>query len=151
MAVIGAYIKGVWMINVVLIDNNPASMLSASLSQQNDMSVANVLPTTMENIVEQIGDKKPDIIIISESTEKNNKNLLCHFLAKNYHYARHLVLTDTAPTYEMLENSGFRARGFITPDQHSIITKAIRVVFDGQAWLPRKLVTEILNRYVTTF
>ena len=72
-------------------------------------------------------------------------------MAKNYQYARHLILTDKAPTYEMLKNSGFRARGYITSDQHSALAKAVRVVFDGEAWLPRKLVTEMLNRYAATF
>ena len=138
------------MINVVVIGNNPASDLGA-LSEQTDMSVTKVLPTSVENIIEQIGDQHPDIIIIADGTEENNKGLLCRFLAKHYQYARHLVLSDSPATYEMLENSGFRARGYITPDQHSALAKAVRVVFDGEAWLPRKLVTEMLNRYAATF
>ena len=150
MAIIGAFIKGLCMINVVVISNNPATELSA-LSEQSNMSVTKVLPTTIENIVEQIGERHPDIIIIADSTESNNKDLLCCFLAKQYKYARHLILTDKAPTYEMLETSGFRARGYIAPEQHSAIVKAVRVVFDGEAWLPRKLVTEMLNRYAATF
>ena len=51
----------------------------------------------------------------------------------------------------MLENSGFRARGYITPDQHEALAKAVRVVFDGEAWLPRKFVTEMLNRFTASF
>ena len=51
----------------------------------------------------------------------------------------------------MLENSGFRQRGYITPDQHFALAKAVRVVFDGEAWLLRKLVTEMLNRYAAEF
>ena len=150
MAVVGTFIKGLRMINVAVISNNPANTLDV-LSQQNDMSVTKILPTTIENIVEQIGGQHPDIVIIADSTEENSKDLLCRFLAKHYQYARHLILTDKALTYEMLENSGFRARGYITPDQHSALAKAVRVVFDGEAWLPRKLVTEMLNCYAATF
>jgi len=138
------------MINVVVISHSPARDLAA-LSQQSDMAVIEVKPTTMESIVEEIGDQHPDIIIIADSTEENNKDLLCRFLAQHYKYARHLVLTEQAPTYEMLERSGFRARGYITPEQYPSIVKAVRVVFDGEAWLPRKLVTEMLNRYAATF
>ena len=46
MAIIGAFIKGLCMINVVVISNNPATELSA-LSGQSDMSVTKVLPTTI--------------------------------------------------------------------------------------------------------
>ena len=66
------------MINVVVISNNPANTLDV-LSQQNDMSVTKILPTTIENIVEQIGRQHPDIFIIFDSTEENSKDLLCRF------------------------------------------------------------------------
>ncbi|MFT7234767.1 MAG: DNA-binding NarL/FixJ family response regulator [Methylophagaceae bacterium] len=150
MAVIGTSLKGLCMINIVVVSNNQSKALG-SLSKQSDMSVVKVLPTSLEGIVEQIGDKHPDIMIIADSTETDNQDLLCHFLAKHYQGARHLVLTGASPNYEMLENSGFRARGYITPDQHSFIAKAVRVVFDGEAWLPRKLVTELLDRHAASF
>ena len=54
MAVVGTYIKGLRMINVAVISNNPANTLDV-LSQQNDMSVTKILPTIIENIVEQSG------------------------------------------------------------------------------------------------
>ena len=138
------------MINVVIISNNPAQDLGA-LSQYDDMNILKVLPTTIENIIEQVGEAQPDIIVIADATETNSRDRLCHFLAKHYRYARNLILTDSSPTFEMLENSGFRARGYITPDQHNMIPKAVRVVFDGEAWLPRKLVTEMLNRFTASF
>lgn len=150
MAATGTSLKGLCMINVVVISNNLSEGLGA-LSQQNDMRVVKVLPTSVDGIIEQIGDAHPDIVIIADSTRTDNQDLLCRFLAKHYQYARHLVLTDKSPNYEMLENSGFRARGYITPEQHSVIAKAVRVVFDGEAWLPRKLVTEMLNRYAASF
>jgi len=150
MAIISTVSKGLFMINVVVISNNPTQDLGL-LSQNDDMQIVKVLPTTIEHIIEQVGTHQPDIIIIADSTPQNSCDKLCQFLGKHYHYARSLVLTDFSPTFEMLENSGFKARGYITPDQHKALAKAVRVVFDGEAWLPRKLVTEILNRLSTSF
>jgi DNA-binding NarL/FixJ family response regulator len=138
------------MINVVIISNHPAKDIGL-LSQHDDMSLLRVLPITIDSIIEQIGEQHPDIIIIANGTDTSSPDRLCHFLSKHYRDARILILTDVSPTFEMLENSGFRARGYITPDQHEALAKAVRVVFDGEAWLPRKLVTEMLNRFTASF
>jgi len=149
MAIISTVLKGLPMINVVVISNDPMQDLG-SLSQNDDMQIMKVLPTTIENIIEQVGNQQPDIIIIADSTPKSSRDKLCRFLGKHYRHARSLVLTELSPTFEMFENSGFKARGYITPDQHKALTKAVRVVFDGEAWLPRRLVTEMLNRFTTS-
>lgn len=148
VAVTGTGIKGIFMIQVVLISNHPAKELGA-LSQQSDMAVLKVLPTTMENIIEQIGDKQPDIIIIGDSPEGDNRHPLCRFLTQCYPNTHTIVLVDTPPTMDVLAQSGFSARGYITPEQHSMLAKAVRVVFDGEAWLPRRLVSAMVERNLT--
>ena len=138
------------MINVVIISNHPAKDIGL-LSQHDDMSLLKVLPTTIDNIIGQIGEKNPDIIIIANGTDANSPDQLCHFLSQHYRDARNLILTGSSPTFDMLESSGFRARGYITSDQHTALAKAVRVMFDGEAWLPRELVAEMLNRFTTSF
>jgi DNA-binding NarL/FixJ family response regulator len=49
----------------------------------------------------------------------------------------------------MLQQSGFKVRGYITENQLIDIAKAVRVVSEGEAWLPRKLVAEMLNHFET--
>jgi hypothetical protein len=46
------------MINVVIISNNPAKDIGL-LSKHDDMSILKVLPTTIDNIIEQIGEQHP--------------------------------------------------------------------------------------------
>jgi len=75
-----------------------------------------VLPTTIDNIIEQIGEQHPHIIIIANGTDTSSPARLCHFLSKHYRDARVLIFTDVSPTFEMLENLGLRARGYITPN-----------------------------------
>ena len=138
------------MINVVIISNNPEKDIGL-LSQHDDMSILKVLPTAIDNIIEQIGEQHPDIIIIANGTDANSPGRLCRFLSQHYYDVRTLILSEVSPTFKMLENSGFKARGYIMPEQHEALAKAVRVVFDGEAWLPRKLVTEMLNRFTATF
>jgi len=136
------------MINVAIISNHPARSFG-SLLKQDDMEVSKVLPTTVDNIIEQIGHSKPDIIVIADSILATSRHSLCQFLGKHFEQARILILTNGQPTYEMLEKSGFCARGFISEAQQTLLAKAIRVVFAGESWLPRRVVTEIVNRYLS--
>ena len=139
------------MINVVIISNHPARDFGG-LSAQQDMQISKVLPTSVDNIVEQIGNNGPDIIVIADSIYATSKNKLCYFLTQHFDKTKVLVLTSTGeqPTYEMLARSGFKARGYVPPEQQSKLAKAIRVVFKGESWLPRRLVSDMLNRYTGT-
>ena len=138
------------MINVVIISNDSAEEL-ALLSQQSDMNVLLVVPTTLDDTLEQVGRSQPDIIIIEHGIGNSSADILCHHVSKQYPDASCLMLTEKPPNFEMLQNSGFKARGYITPEQRSDLDRAVRVVHDGEAWLPRKLVTDMLNRFGSTF
>lgn len=146
MAITFNYITSVRMINVIIV--SPISELVTSLlEKQADILVTVVQPSTIEEVVEQIGDNHPDIFIITQNSETINGDILCHFLSKHYASAQSLILINEQPTFEMLRNSGFKARGYIVKEQHSEIDKAVRAVHAGEAWLPRRLVAEMLNRF----
>ncbi len=145
MAVISTCTQGLLMIDVVIISNHPARDFG-DLSKQKDMVIRKVLPTSVDNIVVQIGRKVPNIIIIADSIMATSRHKLCHFLSEQYVSSRVLVLTGQAPTFDMLARSGFHAKGYVMPEQQSKLAKAVRVVSDGEAWIPRRLVTEVVNR-----
>jgi len=42
--------------------------------------------------------------------------MLSHVLNKRHPHARSLILVEQKPTFEMLQNSGFKARGYLTPE-----------------------------------
>lgn len=138
------------MINVVLIGNNIGAE-EQLLTLQKDMKVNVISPSTIEQTVAQAGLFQPDIFILKHGDEDINAEMLCHFLSSSYPDAQTLFLTELAPTFEMLQDSGFKARGYITAAQQDKLVKAVRVVFDGEAWLPRTLVAEMLNRFSSAF
>ena len=138
------------MINVVIIGSDISAEMQL-LEQHKDMNVTDVKPTTIELTVAQVGFFQPDIFIVKNDEENMSVDMLCHFLSRSYPDAQTLFLTNEAPTFEMLQDTGFKARGYITAAQHGQLAKAVRVVHDGEAWLPRTLVAEMLNRFSSAF
>ena len=134
------------MINVVIF--NPISdAVKRTLEGQADIWLTDVQPSILDDVVAQVGHQHPDIFIITQDSEQLNGDILCHFLSKHYPAAQSLILVNEEPTFDMLKNSGFKARGYIVKGQQAEIDRAVRAVHSGEAWLPRKLVAEMLNRF----
>jgi len=134
------------MIKVAIISHEPESTV-ALLDWLADISVSIVMPSTIDTTVQQALAKNPDIIIIEQNLESVDSDILCHLLYKQEPKAQSIILTNEAPTFEMLKNTGFSVRGYITREQRSCLAKAVRVIHGGEAWLPRTIVTEMLNRF----
>ncbi|RKZ79228.1 MAG: hypothetical protein DRQ35_04580, partial [Gammaproteobacteria bacterium] len=117
------------------------------LAQHTEMKISHIVPSTLEQVVQQVADLAPNIIIIDHELDNISADILCHFLNKKCPDARSIMLIEAQPSFEMLENTGFKVQGFLTTEQRPLLAKAIRVVHDGEAWLPRKLVTEMLNQF----
>lgn len=146
MAITGPYFASVCMINVVIF--SPISdAVKRTLEGQADIWLTDVQPLILDDVVAQVGHQHPDIFIITQDSEHINGDILCHFLSKHYPAAQSLILVNEEPSFDMLRNSGFKARGYIVKGQQAEIDRAVRAVHSGEAWLPRKLVAEMLNRF----
>jgi DNA-binding NarL/FixJ family response regulator len=146
MAINGHNIASLCMINVVIF--SPMSDdVKQVLEDQSDIWLTDVQPAILDDVVALVGSQHPDIFVITQDSEHLNGDILCHFLSKHYPAAQSLILIDEEPTFDMLRNSGFKARGYIVKQQKIDIDKAVRAVHAGEAWLPRKLVAEMLNRF----
>ncbi|NQY25753.1 MAG: response regulator transcription factor [Piscirickettsiaceae bacterium] len=137
------------MIKVVIVSHEPESAV-ALLDWMTDISVSEVTPSTIDKILQHVLADAPNIIIIEQNLEPINADMLCHLLSKQLPKAQSLMLTDETPTFEMLQNTGYSVRGYITREQRSSLAKAVRVVHQGEAWLPRTIVTEMLNQFAKT-
>lgn len=150
MADFGCDVKRLSMIRVAVISAQ-ASSETQMLSSCQDFDVTEIKPVNIKSIVDQLTLFSPDIFVLQEGVDNISVHGLCHYLNCYFPLARTLILSNETPDFEMLQNSGFKARGYILPDQRSQLEKAARVVHDGEAWLPRKLVTEMLNRFTSSF
>lgn len=136
------------MIEVVIISDNTATQ--NLLSDQLDFNINKIIPSQLEELVGKVISYNPDIVILEQSSDNIDIGIVCHFLASLCPNAQRLIMLDEPPTLELLKSIGFKAHGFVTLDQHALLPKAIRVVQQGEAWLPRKLVAEMLN-YFSSF
>lgn len=134
------------MINVVVISNSEIAE-TPILQAQSDFNVFKMSASNIELAVAEAAKFNADIFLLDAQDTVINSEMLCHFLNEAYPEAQCLILADESPTFEMLQMSGFRARGYILPEQRMNIVRAVRVVDDGEAWLPRRLVAEMLNRF----
>jgi len=133
------------MINVALISTRQAVV--QTLADENDINTSVVEATMLDATVQSVRQSAPDIIVMEQNIDNIDTDILCHFLSKACPAAQCIILSKQPPTFEMLQNTGFKARGYIPPEQMHLTAKAIRVIHDGEAWLPRKLVAEMLNHF----
>lgn len=137
------------MINVVVISNSEIPE-TKDLQDQWDFQVSTMSAKSIESAVVEAGKFNADIFILDAQDAGINSEMLCHFLNEAYKEAQCLILTEEQPTFEMLQMSGFRVRGYILPEQRKELVRAIRVVDNGEAWLPRRLIAEMLNRFAVS-
>jgi DNA-binding NarL/FixJ family response regulator len=138
------------MIKVAIISHD-AGMHARVLASNDTFEITEVIPSTLTDTIHDVVAASPDILVLKEGVADVSVDMLCHVLSKKLPYSRSLILIEQAPSFEMLQNSGFKARGYLTPEQWPYLEKAVTVVFDGEAWLPRKLVTDMLNRFSSSF
>ena len=131
----------------VLIISQQAEQDIAQIGDSSDREITAITPTLLETIVTTIAHAKPDIVIIFDSTEEGNKNKLCQFLVSRYPKLKiAIVLRDsTMVTYQLLAESGFTAKGYITPSQYPQLAKAIDVICAGETWLPREIAAKLVQ------
>ncbi len=133
------------MINVVVITEDKT--VQQRLAAQADIQLTVVQATSVDETVRTVQKCFPDIIVSEQNMENIDIDVLCHFLSRSCPSAQNVILVEDSPTFELLQNSGFKARGYLTPEQKHLIVKVVRVVNDGEAWLPRKLVADMLDYF----
>lgn len=133
------------MIRVALIGE--ASVTEPLLADVTDMEVRRIDGDSINGVVDDLLNPVPDVVVIDYHNTRLDAEVLCSFVSRHVPHVHAILLTDANPGFEILQNTGFTARGFVTPDQHAILDKAVHAIYDGEAWLPRRLVAEMLNRF----
>lgn len=133
------------MIRVALIGES--SVTEALLTDATDMEVRRIDGESINGVVDDLLNPVPDVVVIDYHSTRLDAEVLCSFVSRHVPHVHAILLTDANPGFDILQNTGFTARGFVTPDQHAILDKAVRAIQDGEAWLPRRLVAEMLNRF----
>lgn len=133
------------MIKVAVLGEN--TLTGCDLTDTDDLQIITLTASNLNQAIDDIIGLNADIVILDQDNEQLHADIVCSFLAKHHSKAQTLILTNQTPDFDMLSRTGFSARGYITPNQRNVLNKAIHAVHDGEAWLPRRLVAEMLNRF----
>lgn len=133
------------MINVVVLGRSITNLIN--LAEHDDLNINVIEPESIDDALSAIKAAETDVTVLDQHNEQINTDILCLVLATNFPLNQTIILSDKVPDFEQLKATGFRARGYITPPQHDKLVKAIRAVHDGEAWLPRRLVADMLNHF----
>ncbi len=140
-------IETIRMIDVVIVGEEDIS--STVLAYETDMHVSLVQTVDFDTIISHIAMHRPSIIVVDGDDEQIDVDILSYVCSLRCPEAQIIVLIEGAPDFQMLQSSGFKVRGYISREQRPMLAKAIRVIHDGEAWLPRKLVAEMLDYFST--
>jgi DNA-binding NarL/FixJ family response regulator len=132
------------MIKTLLVGKNFVEE-KALIDQCDDIQATYTGLQSMDAILQQVKTSKPHIVIIDEQNSAETADELCLLINLSCPKSQVMIITDESPDILRLRASGFKCRGYITSAQRRKIVKAIEVVHAGEAWLPRKLVADLLD------
>jgi len=136
------------MIRVGILGDNTRHFCGA-LEDQPDIELFDIAIGTLTQIMTTIIDNRLEILILDHENNALHPDIVCAFIKQNNLNAKILVLTQYQPDFHMLKKTGFSVRGYISPEQKPLLKKAVMAVNAGEAWLPRRLVAEMLDRFAS--
>lgn len=141
-------IKGLSMIKVAVLGEH--TLAGCDLAAADDLQIITLTAKNLNQAIDDIIGLNADVVVLDQDNEDLHADVVCSFLAKQHSKAQTLIMTSQNPTFDMLSQTGFSARGYILPAHRPVLAKAIRAVHDGEAWLPRRLVAEMLDHFANS-
>ncbi|MCX4193817.1 hypothetical protein [Methylophaga sp. OBS1] len=133
------------MIKVCLIGKDTAKE-KALLESQPGIALHVIATAETDVMLKAVCDIRPDILIVSDVGGQLSADELCMHTYLRAPDIKTLIITEHEADYARLEATGFSCKGFMLHQQRHAIVRAVRVMYDGEAWLSRKLVTTVLNQ-----
>ncbi len=145
MALADQCFESLRMIKVCLIGEDTAKE-KALLESQSGIALHVIATAETDVMLKAVCDIRPDILIVSDVGGQLSADELCMHTYLRAPDIKTLIITEHEADYARLEATGFSCKGFMLHQQRHAIVRAVRVMYDGEAWLSRKLVTTVLNQ-----
>jgi len=139
-------------ITVLIADGDKASRaLSMNILQPEiGISVVGIARNGLEAIM-AAGGLKPRILLLNLNLLKGKGDNLLRALRRKSPRTKTILLTRRASAIQILEALSNGALGYLTEKAvNSFLPKAVRQVEAGEAWVPRKMASMIVDRLIKT-
>jgi DNA-binding NarL/FixJ family response regulator len=135
-------------ITVLIVDKDQARRTRCLrlLRPEKDILVVGEVRSAIE-AVKAANTLRPRILLLAWSLLRNNGVSLLSLFRKNSPKTSIILLPDRASEGLILDAISHGARGYLSQKVlPALLTKAVRVVAEGEAWVPRAMVGRIIDR-----
>jgi DNA-binding NarL/FixJ family response regulator len=117
-----------------------------TLSRQRSFQVAACINQIAE-IFAKLTDTEPSIILIDFALISEAQYAMLTELRRSHPNARVIFLCDSADQAKLVDAFRHGAAGYLeAKDRDALLAKAIQAVSDGEIWVPRQFVSQIVER-----
>ena len=90
----------------------------------------------------------PDVVVMGLSINEQRKSQLLKLINLRWPTCKVLVVVDNQSSTEVVSHLEASAVGFIhLEDTEQFLIKAVTKINEGEAWVPRKLVSSLVERF----
>ncbi|MBI2882610.1 MAG: response regulator transcription factor [Candidatus Methylomirabilis oxyfera] len=138
-----------WPVRIVIAEDEPGFLeqLSEQLKFALDLEIVGEARDAKEAFV-TVGQLNPDILILGNDRPGIKGWEVLRVVRWCSPHTKVIILSSHAEEATILEALELGARGYIVKGNGTNIEKAIRAVQRGELWARRRLLTQLLERYV---
>jgi two-component system, NarL family, nitrate/nitrite response regulator NarL len=138
-----------WPVRIVVAEDEPGfhEQLSEQLKFALDLDIVGAVRDTGEVVV-TVGQLNPDILILGDDRPGTEGWEVLRVVRWCSPTTKVIILSSRAAEATILEALELGARGYIVKGSRVDMEKVIRAVQRGELWARRRLLTQLLERYV---
>jgi DNA-binding NarL/FixJ family response regulator len=136
------------VISIVIADRGRAGRAASRrlLEPEEDIRVVGEARSGLDAVA-AVEKLKPSIMLLDLGLFDGDSTPLLPVIRRKSPRTRVLLLSDSAPDSRTLEALSHGARGYLDKATLNIyLSRAVRAVNAGEAWVPRKMVAKIIDR-----
>ena len=134
-------------LNVLVIDRNEDfySQCSGILASE---TTINVNYSSELTALETLCSIPTDVVVIGQGVNQDHKLHLLQLINLRWTTCKVLMVVDNQSETEAVSHLEASAVGFLhREDAEQFLTKALRKIHEGEAWVPRKMVPSLVERF----
>jgi DNA-binding NarL/FixJ family response regulator len=132
----------------IIIVGSQASIAASlmTLSRQGTFHVAGCI-NDVAGLFSKLSDTEPSVILIDFALITEAQYAMLTEVRRSHPNAKVIFLCDGADQAKLIDAFRHGASGYIeTKDREAFLAKAIEAVSDGEIWVPRQFVSQIVER-----